>query len=98
LCTISHSPPAIAQAPNSGLIVTGSNVAVVHRELIIKLANQYKLPAVYPLRLFAAAGGLICYGAEAIEPHKRAAGYVNRILKGEKPADLPVQRRSGTSW
>ena len=82
---------AIAQTPNSGLIVTGSNFAVVHRELIIKLANQYKLPAVYPLRLFAAAGGLICYEAEAIEPHKRAAGYVDRILKGEKPADLPVQ-------
>ena len=88
---IERTIPAIAQTPNSGLIVTGSNFAVVHRELIIKLANQYKLPAVYPLRLFAAAGGLICYGAEAIEPHKRAAGYVDRILKGEKPADLPVQ-------
>ena len=55
------------------------------------LANQYKLPAIYPLRLFADAGGLICYGAEAIEPHIRAASYVDRILKGEKPADLPVQ-------
>jgi putative ABC transport system substrate-binding protein len=88
---IERTIPAIAQTPNSGLIVTGSNFAVVHRELIIKLANQHKLPAVYPLRLFAAAGGLICYGAEAIEPHKRAAGYVDRILKGEKPADLPVQ-------
>jgi putative ABC transport system substrate-binding protein len=83
--------PAIAQTPNSGMIVTGSNFAIVHRELIIKLANQYKLPAVYPLRLFAAAGGLICYGPEPIEPHKRAADYVDRILKGEKPADLPVQ-------
>jgi ABC-type uncharacterized transport system substrate-binding protein len=82
---------AIAQKPNSGLIVTGSNIALVHRELIIRLANQYKLPAVYPLRLFATAGGLICYGAEAIEPHRRAAGYVDRILKGEKPAELPVQ-------
>ena len=83
--------PTIAQTPNSGLIVTGSNFAIVHRELIIKLANQYKLPAIYPLRLFADPGGLICYGAEAIEPHTRAASYVDRILKGEKPADLPVQ-------
>jgi putative ABC transport system substrate-binding protein len=83
--------PAIAQTPNSGLVVTGSNFAIVHRELIIKLANQYKLPAIYPLRLFADAGGLICYAAEAIEPHIRAAGYVDRILKGEKAADLPVQ-------
>ena len=83
--------PAVAQTPNSGLIVTGSNFAVVHRELIIKLANQYKLPAIYPLSLFAADGGLICYGAEAIEPHTRAASYVDRILKGEKPGDLPVQ-------
>ena len=83
--------PTIAQTPNSGLIVTGSNFAIVHRELIIKLANQYKLPAIYPLRLFADPGGLICYGAEAIEPHTRAASYVDHILKGEKPADLPVQ-------
>jgi putative ABC transport system substrate-binding protein len=81
----------IAQTPNSGLLVTGSNFAVVHRKLIIKLANQFKLPAIYPLRLFAADGGLICYAAEAIEPHTRAAGYVDRILRGEKPADLPVQ-------
>jgi putative ABC transport system substrate-binding protein len=88
---IERTIPAIAQTPNSGLIVTGSNIAIVHRELIVKLANQYKLPAVYPLRLFAPAGGLICYGPEAIEPHRRAAGYVDRILKGEKPADLPVQ-------
>src|SRR5262245_9961586 len=70
---IERTIPVIAQTPNSGLIVTGSNVAIVHRELIIKLANQYKLPAVYPLRLFGAGGGLICYGPEAIEPHKRAA-------------------------
>ena len=83
--------PVIAQTPNSGLIVTGSNFAIVHRELIVKLANQYKLPAIYPLRLFADPGGLICYGAEAIEPHTRAASYVDRILKGEKAADLPVQ-------
>jgi ABC-type uncharacterized transport system substrate-binding protein len=88
---LERSMAAIAQTPNSGLIVTGSNVAIVNRELVIKLANQYKLPAVYVLRLFVVDGGLISYGAEAIEPHKRAAGYVDRILKGEKPADLPVQ-------
>jgi putative tryptophan/tyrosine transport system substrate-binding protein len=88
---LERSIAAIAQTPNSGLIVTGSNVAIVNRELIIKLANQYKLPAVYGLLLFAAEGGLISYGAEAIDPHKRAAGYVDRILKGEKPANLPVQ-------
>jgi putative ABC transport system substrate-binding protein len=88
---IERTIAAIAQTPNSGLIVTGSNIAIVHRELIIKLAKQYKLPAVYPLRLFVTAGGLICYGPEAIEPHRHAAAYVDRILKGEKPADLPVQ-------
>ena len=88
---IERTISTVAHTPNTGLIVTGSNFAIVHRELIIKLANQYKLPAVYPLRLFAAEGGLICYGPEPTEPHKRAAGYVDRILKGEKPADLPVQ-------
>jgi putative ABC transport system substrate-binding protein len=88
---IERNIAAVARTPNSGLIVTGSNFALVHRELIVKLANQYKLPTIYPLSLFAAEGGLICYGPDAIEPHKRAAGYVDRILKGEKPADLPVQ-------
>lgn len=82
---------AFAQAANSGLIVTGSNFAIVHRELIIKLASQHKLPTVYPLRFFVAAGGLISYGPDAIDPHRRAAGYIDRVLKGEKPADLPVQ-------
>jgi len=76
---------------NSGLIVTGSNLALIHRDLIITLTARYKLPAVYPLGFFAAAGGLISYGPDAIEPHRRAASYVDRILKGEKPADLPVQ-------
>ena len=82
---------ALANIPNSGMIVTGSSFAIAHRELVIKLANQHKLPTVYPLRFFVTAGGLISYGADAIDPHRRAAGYVNRILKGEKPADLPVQ-------
>jgi putative tryptophan/tyrosine transport system substrate-binding protein len=82
---------AVHRNPSSGLIVTGSNLALIHRELIITLAARYKLPAVYPLGFFATAGGLISYGPDAIEPHRRAAGYVDRILKGEKPADLPVQ-------
>ena len=71
--------------------MTGSNFAIAHREAIIKLAGQYKLPAVYPVRFFVIAGGLISYGPDGIEPHKRAASYVDRILRGEKPADLPVQ-------
>ena len=83
---------AVYRNPSSGLIVTGSNLALIHRELIITLAARYKLPAVYSLGFFATAGGLISYGPDAIEPHRRAAGYVDRILKGEKPADLPVQQ------
>jgi putative ABC transport system substrate-binding protein len=82
---------AIARLPNSGLIVTGSSVALIHRELIVTLASRYKLPTVYPLPFFATAGGLIAYGPDPIDPHRRAAAYVDRILKGEKPADLPVQ-------
>jgi len=82
---------AFAHAPNSGLIVTGSNFAITHRELIIKLVSQHKLPTVYPIRFFVTAGGLISYGPDTIDPHRRAAAYVDRILKGEKPADLPVQ-------
>ena len=81
---------AVAHTPNTGLIVTGSILRLFIRELIIKLATKPNTCDV-PLRLFAAEGGLICYGPEPIEPHKRAAGYVDRILKGEKPADLPVQ-------
>jgi putative ABC transport system substrate-binding protein len=88
---LEHIIAGIANSPNSGLIVTGSNFAIAHREAIIKLAGQYKLPAVYPVRFFVIAGGLISYGPDGIEPHKRAASYVDRILRGEKPADLPVQ-------
>jgi putative tryptophan/tyrosine transport system substrate-binding protein len=69
----------------------GSGFAILNRKLIATLAARYKLPAVYPLRIFAVVGGLISYGADGIEPHRRAAAYVDRILKGEKPADLPVQ-------
>jgi putative ABC transport system substrate-binding protein len=88
---IEQAVAAFARGSNGGLIVTGSGFAIVHRELIVTLAARYKLPAVYPLRVFATAGGLIAYAADAIEPHRRAAAYVDRILKGEKPADLPVQ-------
>ena len=82
---------AFARSPNGGLIVTGSGLSIVHRATIIALAARYRLPAVYPLRLFVVDGGLISYGADSLDPHRRAASYVDRILKGEKPADLPVQ-------
>ncbi len=82
---------AFARTPNGGLIVPGSALVIVHRKLIIELAAKYNLPAVYFIRLFVTDGGLISYGPDAIEPHRRAAAYVDRILKGEKPGDLPVQ-------
>jgi putative ABC transport system substrate-binding protein len=82
---------AFAQAPNGGLIVTPDPAAIAHRKPIIMLAARHRLPAVYPFRYFAAEGGLMSYGPNAIDPFRRAAGYVDRILKGEKPADLPVQ-------
>jgi putative ABC transport system substrate-binding protein len=82
---------AFARASNGGLIVTASGLANVHRDLIITLAARHKLPAVYFARYFVAGGGLISYGPDSIDPHRRAAGYVDRILRGEKPADLPVQ-------
>jgi putative tryptophan/tyrosine transport system substrate-binding protein len=80
-----------ARGSNGGLIVTAGTQAREHRELIIRLAAQHRLPAVYFNRLFVEAGGLISYGADTIDPLRRAANYVDRILKGEKPADLPVQ-------
>jgi len=82
---------AFARSSNGGLIVTGSALAIVHRELIATLAARHRLPAVYPLRLFVTVGGLISYGPDSIDPYRLAAGYVDRILKGEKAADLPVQ-------
>jgi putative tryptophan/tyrosine transport system substrate-binding protein len=82
---------AFARAANSGLIITASGVAIRHRELIIALAARHKLPAVYFANFFTASGGLISYGADLIDQYRRAARYVDRILKGEKPADLPVQ-------
>jgi putative tryptophan/tyrosine transport system substrate-binding protein len=88
---IDRAVPAFAQSPNGGLIVTAGAASVVHRALIIGLAAQYKLPAIYFERTFVGAGGLVSYGADYIDQFRRAAGYVDRILKGEKPADLPVQ-------
>ena len=82
---------AFARSPNGGVILTGSGLSILHRDLIIALAARYKLPAIYYERFFAAAGGLISYGSDRIELYRLAAGYVDRILKGEKPADLPVQ-------
>jgi putative tryptophan/tyrosine transport system substrate-binding protein len=88
---IERAVAAFARSPNGGLILTGSALAFVHRDLIIMLAARHKLPAVYFDRFFATGGGLISYGPNSIDLHRRAAGYVDRILKGEKPADLPVQ-------
>ena len=82
---------ALARASNGGLIITASAGSQVHHNLIITLAARHKLPAVYYERLFASAGGLISYGPDFVDRFRRAAGYVDRILKGEKPADLPVQ-------
>jgi putative ABC transport system substrate-binding protein len=88
---VEHDVTAFARSPNGGLIVTGSAGALVHRDLIITLAARHRLPAVYTDRTFVTGGGLISYGPDRIEHFRRAAGYVDRILKGEKPADLPVQ-------
>jgi putative ABC transport system substrate-binding protein len=88
---IERAVAAFARAPNGGLIVTAGPAVTPHRELIITLAARHKLPAVYYERFFAVAGGLISYGPDYVDQYRRAAGYVDRILNGEKPADLPVQ-------
>jgi putative ABC transport system substrate-binding protein len=82
---------AFAQFPSGGLIVAGSALATVHRDLIIGLAARHRLPAVYANRFSVTGGGLMSYGPDSVDPYRRAAAYVDRILKGEKPADLPVQ-------
>jgi putative ABC transport system substrate-binding protein len=89
---IERGVTAFARGSNGGLIVTPSGLAIVHRELIITLAARYRLPATYPFRYFATSGGLISYGPDVVDQYQRAAGYVDRILKGEKPANLPVQQ------
>jgi putative ABC transport system substrate-binding protein len=88
---IERAITAFARGSNGGLIVTGSSLAVFHRELIIALAARHRLPAIYPQRFYVTDGGLMSYGPDTIDQHRRAAGYVDRILRGEKPADLPVQ-------
>ena len=88
---IERTVTAFARVPNGGLIVTRSGLAHVHQDLIINLAARHKLPAIYFDRTFVGGGGLISYGPDYIDQYQRAASYVDRILKGEKPADLPVQ-------
>src|SRR6185437_2728475 len=88
---IERAVTAFAGIQNGGLVVTASPSSTVHRDLIIALAARHKLPAVYFERFFVAAGGLISYGPDLLDQYRRAAGYVDRILKGEKAADLPVQ-------
>jgi putative ABC transport system substrate-binding protein len=80
-----------ARSGHGGLIVSASALAVVHRDLIVRLAVRHKLPAIAPFRFHAVAGGLISYGPDSLDQHRRAAGYVDRLLKGEKPSELPVQ-------
>jgi len=88
---IERAVAAFARSSNGGLILSASSLAVRHRDLVIALAARHKLPAVYSRRLFIASGGLISYGADFTDQYRLAAGYVDRILKGEKPQDLPVQ-------
>jgi putative tryptophan/tyrosine transport system substrate-binding protein len=88
---IEVSLAAFARSPNGGLILAGSALAVVHRDLIIALAARHRLPAIYYDRYFAVAGGLVSYGPNLVDEFRRAADYIDRILKGAKPADLPVQ-------
>ena len=88
---IERAIAGFANLPNGALIVTASAPTAVHRDLIITLATRHRLPAVYAYKYFITGGGLISYGPDTIDPYRRAAGYIDRILKGEKPADLPVQ-------
>jgi putative tryptophan/tyrosine transport system substrate-binding protein len=88
---IERAIAAFARSSNDGMIVTGSPAAIVHRRLVIALAARHRLPAVYNTRVFATGGGLISYGPDLPDQFRRAASYIDRILKGEKPADLPVQ-------
>jgi putative ABC transport system substrate-binding protein len=88
---IEHGIEAFARLANGGMIVTASALAIIHRDLIVSLAARYKLPTIYFQKMFVAANGLVSYGADFADQYRRAAGYVDRILRGEKAADLPVQ-------
>jgi putative ABC transport system substrate-binding protein len=89
---IEHGLTAFAQQPNGGVMVMPNGLAIVHRALIIAQAAHLRLPAIYPFRYFVTDGGLISYGPDVVDQYRRAAGYVDRVLKGEKPAELPVQQ------
>jgi len=89
--TIERSLTAVARVPNAGLIAVVSAAGQLHRELVATLSAKHRLPTVYPYRFFVTGGGLISYGPDLVSQYRRAAGYVDRILKGEKPADMPVQ-------
>jgi putative ABC transport system substrate-binding protein len=88
---IERAITAFAAKPNGALIVLPHVVTTRHRALIVELAARHRLPAIYPFRFFATAGGLMTYGADQVDHYRRATSYIDRILKGEKPADLPVQ-------
>ena len=92
--SIERAVTAFSGRPNGGLIVTASAQTLAHRKLIIALAAQHKLPAVYFRRYYVETGGLVSYGYDIVQQYRGAAGYIDRILKGEKPADLPVQAPS----
>lgn len=85
---------AFAREPHGGLIVTPTGLAIVRRELVVSLAARHALPAIYPFRYFAISGGLLSYGPDVVDQYRQAAGYIDRILRGAKPADLPVQQSS----
>ncbi len=88
---IEKAVAALGAKPGSGLIVTPDNFTAVHRELFVSLAAQFRIPTIYPYRYYAEAGGLLSYGLDAVDLFKRSSDYVSRILRGAKPADLPVQ-------
>jgi len=92
LSEIERALTDFAREPNGGLIITPNGLAIINRDLILELATKYKLPAVYPFRIFAESGGLVAYGPDVADQYRRAAGYVDRILRGAKTGELPVEQ------